>query len=418
MPSVPPVYIRGPSLDQYINTILPIDYDRQKRPLNPYTIDTITNVSISLFVNELRGVGDVQQNYEIDVTLTLEWYEPRILADQIDRQLTINDEFLIQKFWLPDLFIVNAQSISIIHSVNPIQKLIITERGQIYYVRRLDAQLQCSINLEKYPHDHNYCDIRFSTILHNTSEIFIWIKDFNVYQDEYPHFRVREWYTWDSCASYNYPIQENPCIVGTIKFVRHLSYYVIRYYLLDFLAVWVSFLSFWIPVNMWPARIALTVVPLLNLITQDISVNNEIQCNYVTSFHWWMMWIQGIVWADIAEYATAMAWSHFIADKKNHHKKWKEQQDQIAAGNIATITNPLKPYVDGYYFGNDGWYKKCGEFFDKMLFYFYGEVDYQRDPYVRNKIDYLARIFFPFLFTMFCMIYSLATAAPWAGNYD
>lgn len=123
----------------------------------------ITNVSISLFVNELRGVGDVQQNYEIDVTLTLEWYEPRILADQIDRQLTINDEFLIQKFWLPDLFIVNAQSVSIIHSVNPIQKLIITERGQIYYVRRLDAQLQCSINLEKYPHDHNYCDIRFST---------------------------------------------------------------------------------------------------------------------------------------------------------------------------------------------------------------------------------------------------------------
>ncbi|OTF82891.1 hypothetical protein BLA29_013336, partial [Euroglyphus maynei] len=123
----------------------------------------ITNVSISIFVNELRGVGDVQQNYEIDLTLTLEWFEPRILSDQIDRQIVVSEDYIINKFWLPDLYIVNAQSITVINSVNPIQKLIITEHGMMYYVRRLDAQLQCSINLEKYPHDHNYCDIRFST---------------------------------------------------------------------------------------------------------------------------------------------------------------------------------------------------------------------------------------------------------------
>ena len=123
----------------------------------------ITNVSISIFVNELKDVGDVHQNYELDLTLILEWYDPRILSDQIDLQVSINEESLIQKFWLPDLFIVNAQSISVIQAVNPIQKLTITERGMMHYVRRLDALLQCSINLEKYPHDHNYCDIRFST---------------------------------------------------------------------------------------------------------------------------------------------------------------------------------------------------------------------------------------------------------------
>lgn len=40
VPFVPPIYIRGPSIEQYIDSILPIDYDRQKRPLNPYTADS------------------------------------------------------------------------------------------------------------------------------------------------------------------------------------------------------------------------------------------------------------------------------------------------------------------------------------------------------------------------------------------
>lgn len=61
-------------------------------------------------------------------------------------------------------------------------------------------------------------------------------------------------------------------------------------------------------------------MPLLNLITQDISINNEIEVNYVTSFHWWMMWIHAFIYLEIVEYAVAIAWAHFITDKKNFEK--------------------------------------------------------------------------------------------------
>lgn len=65
-------------------------------------------------------------------------------------------------------------------------------------------------------------------------------------------------------------------------------------------------------------------MPLLNLITQDISINNDIGVYYVTSIHWWLMWLQGIVYLGIVEYAVAIAWAHFIADKK-HFAKLLEQ---------------------------------------------------------------------------------------------
>lgn len=61
----------------------------------------------------------------------------------------------------------------------------------------------------------------------------------------------------------------------------------------------------------------------------------------------------------------------------------------------------------GYYFGNKGFYAKCGQFFDRFLFFCFGEVDFQREPYVRNKIDYLARIFMPSIFLVIIIIYCL-----------
>lgn len=71
------------------------------------------------------------------------------------------------------------------------------------------------------------------------------------------------------------------------------------------------------------------VMPLLNLISSDISVNNDIDVNYVTSYHWWMMWIHGIIYLEIVEYAVAMSWAHFVVDKKNFRKMLEEVRKLI-----------------------------------------------------------------------------------------
>ncbi len=63
-------------------------------------------------------------------------------------------------------------------------------------------------------------------------------------------------------------------------------------------------------------QVTILVTPLLNLITQDIGLNNDINVSYVVAIHWWMMCCQFFVFMALVEYATAISWAHFINEKK------------------------------------------------------------------------------------------------------
>lgn len=58
------------------------------------------------------------------------------------------------------------------------------------------------------------------------------------------------------------------------------------------------------------------ITPLLALITQDISLNNDIGVEYVVAIHWWMIWCQVFVFLALCEYALAISWAHFTNEKK------------------------------------------------------------------------------------------------------
>ena len=73
---------------------------------------------------------------------------------------------------------------------------------------------------------------------------------------------------------------------------------------------------------------------------------------------------------------------------------------------------------EGHYFGNNGWWARSGERIDKILHFFFGAVDYHKDPLMRNKVDYCARVLFPFLWIIYTLIYIFATICPWAAIYN
>ncbi len=105
------------------------------------------------------------------------------------------------------------------------------------------------------------------------------------------------------------------------------------------------------------------------------------------------------------------------------------------AQNGVTVPVPITPYLEGYYFGNQGkfflkqiffnlfniligWYAKCGAFFDKFCYFFFGPIDFQQDPYTRNKVDYVCRVIFVSLFLFYVFLYVMITVLYWAGNYN
>ena len=60
-----------------------------------------------------------------------------------------------------------------------------------------------------------------------------------------------------------------------------------------------------------------------------------------------MMWLQGIVYLGIVEYAVAISWAHFSTDKK-HYARLRELKNNAPPG-APPIEVP--DYVEGYYFG-------------------------------------------------------------------
>lgn len=226
-------------------------------------------------------------------------------------------------------------------------------------------------------------------------------------------FRVRNTYvgTCDRISSEQFIFQELTrrngnststnklnCAFAGIRLVRSINYYVIRYYCPTFLMILISFASFWLPTNAWPARVMLTATVLLTLITTSQGAYNEVPSDDVVSLYWWLWGCQLFVYMCLAEFAFALAWVQFINDKK-----------------AARAAN--KPSPDGYYFGKHNWYAKCGECFGRMIRFVFGPLDHYRDPQARNKVDYCARMLYPIMLLIFVIVYIVATIPVWANKW-
>ena len=190
-------------------------------------------------------------------------------------------------------------------------------------------------------------------------------------------------------------LNENDCAFAGIQLIRSVNYYIIRYYCPTFLMVAISACSFWLPTNAWPARMYLTSSVLLTLTTSSSGAYNEVPADSVISFYWWFWGCQLLVYSTLIEYALALAWVQFALDKN----RAKAQQT---------------PSPDGHYFGNDGWYRSCGNCWQQFIRFFFGETDHLHDPVNRNKVDYFARIIFPLIMLLLTLVYIVATIPVWA----
>lgn len=80
------------------------------------------------------------------------------------------------------------------------------------------------------------------------------------------------------------------------------------------------------------------------------------------------------------------------------------------------MTAPIQ--VPGHYFGNKGLFAFNGKVLGSIITFFFGPIDFTIDPFIRNKVDYSARIFIPFFFVIFVLVYIFASVCPWAMDYN
>ena len=174
------------------------------------------------------------------------------------------------------------------------------------------------------------------------------------------------------------------CISSHLRLFRNVSYYIIRIYGPSFLLVITSFAGFWIPPCGYPARVALVVSPLLSLIVQQTQISSEINVSYVVALHIWMIFCIFFVFMSLVEYALAIVYCHVIEERKE------------------AVARPFTCAV------------QVSHWIHAALRRVYGDVDFHKNPMDRNKVDYCSRIAFPFLFSLFVILYICIFLVPWA----
>lgn len=192
--------------------------------------------------------------------------------------------------------------------------------------------------------------------------------------------------------------RSNSCVLVRIKIMRHMGYWVIRYFGPTLLMVCMSMVGLWLPVNAWPARVILTSTIMMTLITTSQNGYNEAPAYYMTAFYYWFWGMQFFIYMCVFEFAVALAWSHFTGDK--------------LASKAARVPSP-----DGHYFGHNNWFGWFGKLIQACTQGIFGPVRHYEDHFNRNKVDYFARILIPSLLLIFVFAYLVSTVPAWSERY-
>lgn len=140
-------------------------------------------------------------------------------------------------------------------------------------------------------------------------------------------FRVREQIT-DICRprlmdpfnpNLGYNLTQHSCAFARVQLVRHVGYYIMRYYTPTALLVFMVFIQMWTPTVCAPGRAILTGVVEMTLKSVSITAYGETTSRHVTSLFWWQWGCQFFIYVSEMEYALIFGWAHLIVDK--HHAR-------------------------------------------------------------------------------------------------
>ncbi|KAJ6221587.1 hypothetical protein RDWZM_000132 [Blomia tropicalis] len=343
--------------------------------------------------------------------------EPMNMTERLnyDRLVLTKYDSLI---WLPLITFPNGNEVTPIHSLRNINFLDIwVPAREVRWCRRISAELNCPMALSSLPFDQQFCYIELqpgtimlysifiqNLILFNSivtrpdQHIRIQMESIHSLLGGSFFFQLSDTY-FDRCQTLEDGyLQSKHCVAGVMRLIRHLNYYIIRYYCPTFLSVAMTMLEFWIPVNAWPCRIILAATILFTFAETSITAYNSTPARDVVSLFWWLWGLQTIIYLGLCGQAFSLAWHHFVTDRKR------------------TNANNLPP-IDGHYFGHNSWWKRGGQFLDRIITFVFGPTDHWRDPVNRNKYDYVARLVYPTGLMIFVLVYVVTTIPRWRDKY-
>ncbi|KAH9426093.1 hypothetical protein DERP_007033 [Dermatophagoides pteronyssinus] len=306
-------------------------------------------VKVSVIILNLK-IGSIStQDFDVDIFYHQHWNDYRLQPPTNIEAMTkmkTNDSNVVQyrltdrwrnRLWIPNVYFRNAVSGSISNILTPTYYFTITNYTEVFMAVRLSLKLTCHMNFYKFPFDTQICYMNLTSTSDDANTMRLSWNIFrigsHVDESEFTVIRVDH----ESNCLKQYRFGSYSCLYGSIVFKRNIGKYVIKRLVPSFIIVIITFIGFWIPTNISPARTALPITALLALITQQIQ--SDLNVSYVYALQIWNIVCIIFVFANLLEFAIALYMIHCDQELKSKKQDppstltmWNDGKDNTGNG--------------------------------------------------------------------------------------
>ncbi|CAF1282861.1 unnamed protein product [Rotaria sordida] len=331
------------TVEDFLDTLINSShYDRRIRPF--FDQHKACNVTMTIHINTISAINEVNMDYNTDLIFRQSWYDPRLNYSGTEwakrsPEITLHYS-LIDRIWVPDSFFRNAKEGKRSDITVPNRLIRIHRDGKVLYSQRLLLKLDCQMKLQKFPLDNQTCVVNIGSYAFGT-------KDLSFYWDETPNtsaIRVNEDLEMPDFVLSNFEQRycnrttatgSFTCLLVVLHLKRLFGYYLVQVYIPSMLIVILSFVSFWIDHKSVPARISVGLLTVLTVTTQSSGIRSQLpRVSYIKAIDVWMSACLVFVFAGLLEYALV----NVIARKNELKQQVRFSREKKKLDRTAKIT--------------------------------------------------------------------------------
>jgi len=278
-------------------------------------------IYVSIDIDEVLRINDKDYSITFATYFNVEWIERRLYVDPVfaaqnnasKEQVLIpmNLEF-VKDLWLPNIFIYNLKTYKVIDVLSKLAGLWIDTNKSVLYSQATHISFICPMSFDKFPLDEQRCMFRVGSYSYDSSKMIFITKKFGYSSKKSNSIALDYEITIeplkDKDKVLDYGSLGNFSLSGfEMVLTRYVSTYIITYYLPSGLFVIVSWISFLIPMDVIPGRMALLVTLFLVLVNIFNTVTtNTPKAEGLTAIEAWMLACILFVFGALIEYAAIL----------------------------------------------------------------------------------------------------------------
>ncbi|CAF3384933.1 unnamed protein product [Rotaria sp. Silwood1] len=166
------------TVEDFLDTLINSShYDRRIRPF--FDQHKACNVTMTIHINTISAINEVNMDYNTDLIFRQSWYDPRLNYSGTEwakksPEITLHYS-LIDRIWVPDSFFRNAKEGKRSDITVPNRLIRIHRDGKVLYSQRLLLKLDCQMKLQKFPLDNQTCVVNIGSYAFATNDLaFYW----------------------------------------------------------------------------------------------------------------------------------------------------------------------------------------------------------------------------------------------------